>query len=428
MTTSVDRPVDLYEIVNPAYPLPPPNAMVIPPYQKGKLDVRWDDPSVLVANSKYDVLGVNVYRSSGGPYTKINSSLVGATFYRDQDTDVAVVDEDVSNRFLTDQTVAGEYILRPVNFPITRPGTGGLYAHHPTDVTLKINGTAHKVAAVHGAKGEVVLNVRDAYNIQTGKIIKAVVPGGGDVVLLSYNYTTNVVQTSIATRRTTYKATTVVTDPDDAQSTIETPLDVCPILTQDRVEQTDWVWAEAIRRNAWILEQGGEQVKVFLRRFHGTRCSCWSVPHKQAENDCSTCYGTGWVGGYDGPHEVYIGPRDSERSRGRTERGITVGQTEEVWTGPSPLVSQRDFLVRQNGDRYTIGAVRLPSNRGAILQQHFNISLLPENDIRYSVAIDISDAEFPMTADVGPMITDNDNVDPSRQRRGRSKAFENITS
>jgi hypothetical protein len=120
-----------------------------------------------------------------------------------------------------------------------------------------------------------------------------------------------------------------------------------------------------------------------------------------------------------------------------------------VFIGPSPVVSQRDFIVKLTNDRYSIGPVRRPSNRGNILQQHFTIAYLDQGDIRYKVPI-VDPAEFvwpqtrypywpyrnlysartdppwPVDPDRAiPEETNKDNVPPERQIRGRTGTFEN---
>ena len=123
---------------------------------------------------------------------------------------------------------------------------------------------------------------------------------------------------------------------------------------------------------------------------------------------------------------------DAEKKISRTANGLTVEHTYEVWTGPKPLLSQRDFLVKVNGDRYSIGGVRMPTNRGMVLQQHFNIGHLDETDIRYRVPV--VPRRMYTLATFGPMgpeqeaeakITDKPNIPEERQLRGRTKAWEN---
>ena len=118
----------------------------------------------------------------------------------------------------------------------------------------------------------------------------------------------------------------------------------------------------------------------------------------------------------------------------------------------SPIVSQRDFLVKQNNDRYSIGPVRRPTNRGNVMQQHFNIAYLDSPDIRYTVPIDGAiaspnlpwpqtrytysplretydareDAPWPVSPDAAiPMATDKDGVSGPVEQRSRTGAGSN---
>jgi len=80
-------------------------------------------------------------------------------------------------------------------------------------------------------------------------------------------------------------------------------------------------------------------------------------------------------------------PDDAERRISQTMAGRRLEHSYEVWTGPSPMLTQRDFIVKQTGERYSVGPVRRPSVRGRILQQHFNIAYIDEQDIRYRVPV-----------------------------------------
>ena len=166
------------------------------------------------------------------------------------------------------------------------------------------------------------------------------------------------------------------------------------------------------------------------------------------------CLGTGFVGGYEGPYEGLIGPEDGERKISQTPNGRRMENSYEVWTGPSPLLTQRDFLVKQTNERYSIGAVRRPSNRGNVMQQHFNLGYLDEGDIRYKMPIEgVSNLPWPQTRyindpttpypvlgtsynplEVGDRITnpmetnkgeDVGGPSPGRQQRGRTVTWEN---
>ena len=72
------------------------------------------------------------------------------------------------------------------------------------------------------------------------------------------------------------------------------------------------------------------------------------------------CYGTGFVGGYEGPIDIIIAPDDADRRVTQTPNGRRLEHQYEVWIGPTPMLSQRDFIVKQEsefvaGDRWTLG-------------------------------------------------------------------------
>ena len=56
------EPHDL-ELRNPAFPVAPLNLFLTSTYATGVYDLCWDDPAALSANSRFTILGVNVYRS-----------------------------------------------------------------------------------------------------------------------------------------------------------------------------------------------------------------------------------------------------------------------------------------------------------------------------------------------------------------------------
>lgn len=164
------------------------------------------------------------------------------------------------------------------------------------------------------------------------------------------------------------------------------------------------------------------------------------------------CYGVGFVGGWEGPYDILVAPDDAEKRISQTPNGRRKEHSYEVWMSFSPIVSQRDFILKQNNERYSIGPVRRPTNRGNVMQQHFNIAYLDPPDIRYDVPIDIvlaspnlpwpqtrypyrpyretydrqDGAPWSVTPDaVFPMSTDKSNVPDGIQIRWRSGTGEN---
>lgn len=422
-----------------------------------------------ITNAGWNIVGVNIYRSDNGergPYIRLNQYPVSSFFYRDNTDNVYIENETVpwsswiskgdspNNRAWTMRT-----FLRPI-VKRTESHIDGLAnnlvaipANAPDDVKVMINGQKAAIDSVFGPTGEITLINRPYFDPVTEKLIPPVLPSEDASVSVSYYYNRNRVDSTLdRTNQIFYRLTTVALDPSSPTGYKETPLGYSPPLSPAHVETIDYIWKQGVRRNRWILEQGGERVKLFKRKVSGVPCPCrldektleWN---KQPDQRCLTCFGTSWVGGYDGPIDIIIAPDDAERNVMQTNYGRKLEHQYEVWTGPSPAITQRDFIVKQTNERYSIGPVRRPAVRGLPLQQHFNIGYLDTVDIRYRVPINGTSAlPWPETRytdpstpcnDVAPytvgfdyqatpMETEDPGIPDSRELRGRTPVWENI--
>lgn len=384
-------------------PLPPQNGAASSPYILGALDLHWDNPAVLAGNSNYTVVGVNIYRSDvsdRGPYFRINEFPVGGAFYRDRVSNVLVSETVDSWVYKGDAANNSQYLFKTKQSPVVKrypqpPLDRPTPANNPSDVVLTIDGVEVPVHNVFGPTGEVTLINQPYFDVVTEKMVPPVLPVEGSIVQVSYYVNKNHVRSSLDATLY-YRLTTVVLDNTTPSGYLESDLNWCKPIVSCAVEEMDYIWREAVRRNSWILQQGGERVKVFVRRQYGIPCSCGLDPQQreysgQPSQRCVLCYGSGFIGGYSGPFESIIAPDDAERKIVQLGGGRHKEHSYEVWMGPSPVVTQRDFIVKQTGEIYSIGAARRPSNRGNLLQQHFTIAYIDEQDIRYKVPIDGTD-------------------------------------
>lgn len=457
-------------------PLPPQNVEVISPYLRGVLDIRWDNPALLARNATFTIVGVNIWRSDvsdRGPFYRLNDFPLGGTFYRDQTSGsfTSVERVDWGSGWLNKggckpnerlwRLKTQHPILKPVQYaPFDRP----TYANSPHDVTVTIDGTPVIPDDVFGPTGEITLINQSTYNSSTDRNDPAVLPGPDSTVEVCYKASLHQVNSGLD-QKIWYRLTTVVLDPEAQGGLRETSLDWVQPHSVIEIERMDYIWKRAVRMNHWILQQGGERVKLFIRRQMGLPCPCQLDPRlreysKQPAYNCTGCYGTGYCGGYEGPFDIIIAPDDAERRISQKMSGRRLEHSYEVFMGPSPVVSQRDFLVKQTNERYSIGPVRRPSNRGNLLQQHFNIGYLDQGDVRYDVPVDgvvdftypetrygyvhapslpvdgdFPDTVHPWTGDppypvgsrnVTPMITEKSNTPDDREQRGRTAVWENI--
>jgi len=445
-----DRTPHPLEIQESPWPLAPLNLFVTSGYQPGVFDLRWDDPAQLAVNGNFILTGVNLYRSFDseyGPFWRINEMPIGSLFWRDQTDNVLQLDEDVTDQFVMgcpDQGSAAaggprRYVFRVQKTPIVIPASQNVPTTDPRDVQVFVDGVEATVARVEGREGTVELVNIPFPNVGTQKNDGPVVPGPNSVVTCTYRYNRSFLRTDLS-QRVFYRATAVgyrvdLDRPVMPQDLLETPLENAAATSNREIEKLDYIWRESVRRNRWVLAQGGERVKIFLRKNTGVPCPCIPLGGgiQRPANDCEACFGTGYVGGYEGPYDIIIAPDDAERRIAQKDVGRTTEHAYEVWTGPSPLVSQRDFVVKVNGERYSVGPVRMPTNRGMVLQQHFSVGLLDELDVKYRVPVD-----NPMLhaanqiRKIGPeraapaQITDKVGIPDERELRGRTITWENI--
>lgn len=412
------HPRDFLPYVDPSKPQGPKNLVVYTPFLRDVLDLQWDDASLLSHNmSNFSLVGYNVYRSQteSGTYTKINDELVVSTSYRDIFKPVLITEEDVSSNFIRRGNGPGEeWFFCVSRSPIVDPATGD-YTRNPLHVVVEIDNEIVPVRRVVGSAGEIYLHHEPYVDFECGNRPKNPTLPTNDSVIKATYYTRPDVSSPRLGRRLFYKVTAV----DDEGN--ETPLSQMAPSTYQNTETLGYIWTEAVRRNKWILEQGGEEVFVFIRKTMGDRCtSCFDNPevqetHRQPRNNCESCFGTGFVGGYIGPIPILIAPRQDEQNIELGPQGLHLNFVWSTWTTNWPLLRQRDFIRTRSGELLALGPVTPIQHRGLTLQQHFSVSHVDSTDIRYRVPID----------GYVPLITDKTTIDDAIEIRGRSLVFEN---
>jgi len=418
------------------------------------------------SNSRWTIIGANIYRSDTGergPYFRVNHIPIGGTFFRDCTDNVLVENEVVLWDWAWiskgDSANNRRWRFRTRHRPIVKRDSQAVPADSPADVSVAIDGQWVPVENVFGPTGEIDLINQPTYDQSTETTVPPLLPNtdGSSLVTVTYRYQGNLVKTDLATKaKIHYRVTTVAVDPTGSSPSglVESPIGYSEPVSPIHTEQIDYIWREAVRRNRWVLEQGGERVKLFIRRVTGIPCPCQWDPRlfeysQQPYTNCEECFGTGYVGGYEGPIDIIIGPDDAEQAIQQTMQGRKKSHQYEVWTGPRPLLTQRDFIVKQNGERFSIGPVRYTSARGVVLQQSFNIGYLDECDIRYKVPLYgleqlpwpetrytnpedapcVESDPYPVGYDyqATPMGTEVAKIPDGRELRGRTPVWANLT-
>ena len=177
----------------PDFPTAPRNLFVTTPYIQYVQDIRFDDPSILPENSRFAIIGVNIYRSYDseyGTYHKINEEPVTTTRYRDELTNTYVANEDATNNFASyADNPRKEYVIQTMNYPILRPGTTPTFiqddpfTNSPQDVTVKIGDYEIFPLKVDGYNGQIYLPSHKWYDVNDKVWIDPILPEISDYVI-----------------------------------------------------------------------------------------------------------------------------------------------------------------------------------------------------------------------------------------------------
>lgn len=402
--------------------LPPKNSLPNPPrnahcqfiYTEGNaVGIVWDDPSNDFYNKQFDIQGVDVYRSYSelGPFEKINTIIQTTGYYKDTMTHTEI-EEDVSNSFIyRGDSVYKEFIFQLQNVPV-KDSRDLILANNTHDMEITIDGVPTYACRIDARAKQVTIVSNPYLDKTTQRLVMPVLPTRDSTVICKYRYNTNYVSQDRG-RNTYYKLVTVSTQ---GESRLE---DFEPISTM-RIEAWDYIWRRAHEKNTWILQQGGEDCHVLLRKWFGQECVCKSELHARSSEECTICYGTGIVGGYDGPFKFLMAPVDADVKIERRDKGFKIEKTSVLWTNQPPKLGTYDLILRKSGEIFIVGYVHPTEVRGnAYLQQEFNASLLSRDRIEYKILLPKSVDDI--------FITEKANIPDEQEIRGHTVTFENIT-
>ena len=250
----------------------------------------------------------------------------------------------------------------------------------PKFISVTIDGVEAYVRYLNGIEGIVELETDRMYDEVKKKFFVPPVPNEFSTVVVSYRVPLH--STNIRLRKNYFYKITCVTEEDETDLDLLTPESL-------KSEKITYQFEEAVRRNAWMLDQAGERVLLYIKKKAGVKCHCTyrdmkERTHKAPDQDCITCFGSGFEGGFDGAFPIIVAPMMTEQRVQQTDRGMKLMYQIETWFGPTPIVSQRDMIIRRNGDRCLIGPITPVEGPGGVtVQQHFVVEVLDGTDIRH---------------------------------------------
>jgi hypothetical protein len=145
-----------------------------------------------------------------------------------------------------------------------------------------------------------------------------------------------------------------------------------------------------------LREIEGREVVVFPRKTFGVVCGCFDkVMKRKVRSMCSTCFDTGWVGGFNTPLRLFaqiVSPRQETTVRPKVaEIGVENG------SGRFPNFPELFpgwIIVEGENIRWRVGdGIRKVRKSRSLVRQEAPLHRIPKTDIEYLLPINIANIE-----------------------------------
>ena len=160
--------------------------------------------------------------------------------------------------------------------------------------------------------------------------------------------------------------------------------------TFDRVGAPNILATEMIRLERVLFEEFvGVRCWLFPRRTFGQRCpSCFdTVLGKTVEARCTTCWGTGFSGGYHYPTSFWAqidAMAESEQVTVDDHRRVQMAQ---LRCGPSPGIKPLDLIVDHQNRRYRVVEAGGTSMSGSLVRAEIKMVLIQKGSIEDKIPL-----------------------------------------
>ena len=144
---------------------------------------------------------------------------------------------------------------------------------------------------------------------------------------------------------------------------------------------------EHLFAHRWVY---GAPAMVFKKKTDTAYCpNCWDVVLKRVtQTNCKTCFGTGKLGGYFPPIEVWMSFEPDPKAEEVTELKLRQHSRTAVQFTNYPLLAPDDLIVELKPNRYwkVVSVAYTEKNRTVVLQFP-QLSAVNLSDIEYSVPV-----------------------------------------
>lgn len=146
------------------------------------------------------------------------------------------------------------------------------------------------------------------------------------------------------------------------------------------IREEDTLFREFIGRKAWL----------FPARTFGPHCACYDTTMGRVTRSAHLpCFGTGWLGGYLTPIEIYIQFDPSAKQSIATRLGETQPSNASARMSSFPPVSPRDIIIESENRRWRVVNVQQTQRLRAVVHQELQLHEVPRSDVEYAIPLNI---------------------------------------
>jgi hypothetical protein len=155
--------------------------------------------------------------------------------------------------------------------------------------------------------------------------------------------------------------------------------------------EPDLIAAEAIRlEDTLFREFAGRRCYLFPKRTFGPVCTCYdAVLGRNKVSRHAPCFGTGYLGGYRAPIEVWVQFDPSPKSPMPTSLQEVQSNNTVARMISFPPVSPNDILVESENKRWRVQAVSQTERLRAVVRQELQLHEIPRGDIEYTLPVNV---------------------------------------
>lgn len=157
------------------------------------------------------------------------------------------------------------------------------------------------------------------------------------------------------------------------------------------VSDLDLVGAEIIRQEDTLFREfTGRKCWLFTKRTFGPICSCFDpVLGRKLRGNHDLCFGTGFLGGYLSPIEVFV----QIDPVGKSRQTSAIQEMQPMDTSARmisfPTAHDGDILVETENKRWRIGQVTPTERLRSPVHQELVLHAIPKGDIEFALPLNV---------------------------------------